>query len=422
MKNKGLIIVLLLAGTVAVLPVYSGGARQGQAGSSGTTAELRFPWWEIEANFKIMQDNINNFQATHPNVKIILEQTPYNEFFQKLPVQVASGTQPEIMILGSGMVQRYAEMGALTSLNSYVKSDVTGRIYDAHRVMATYKDSLYALPLTLTTVAVFYNKTMARAAGVNPPTDINNAWTMEQIFDAAAKMQKAANAPYGIYIGSREFWYLPFFLSNGVQVLNKDNTGPAINTPKAVEVLTFLRKQVEAEVLASPSDSSSSDLFPAGLMPMRTDGHWLIAEFNEKIKDFDYGVTYLPQSQNQKSVAIGGDFMAVSAATPYKQEAADFISYITSGDVNAAYIKAKTYLSPDKNAVISYDHHADLMELFKKQAVESSAEFTLQRALPVWDKFLPILNSEIFSVLDGVKQPQEALKVIEDRINQAFKE
>jgi ABC-type glycerol-3-phosphate transport system substrate-binding protein len=245
---------------------------------------------------------------------------------------------------------------------------------------------------------------------------------MEQIFDAAAKMQKAAKAPYGIYPGNREFWYLPFFYAGGVSVLNRDNTASAINTPKAVEVLTFLRKQVAAGVLASPSDPSNSDLFPAGLMPMRTDGHWLIADFNEKIKDFDYGVTYLPQTAGQKSVAIGGDFIAVSSATPYKQEASDFISYITSGDVNAAYIKGKTYLSPDKNAVVTYDHHADLMEQFKIQAANSSTEFTLQRALVQWDKFLPVLNSEIFSVLDGVKSPQDALKVIEDRINQSFRE
>jgi multiple sugar transport system substrate-binding protein len=408
-------------GILILFPVYSGGAKDSKDGS-GKTVELRFPWWEIEANFRLMQENINRFQKEHPNVKIVLEQTPYNEFFQKLPIQVASKTQPEIMILGSGMVQRYAEMGALAALNTHVGNDVTGRLYDPHRVMATYKGSLYALPLTLTTVAVFYNKSMAQAAGVNPPSDINNPWTMEQLFDAAAKMQKAAKAPYGIYIGNREFWYLPFFLANGVSILTKDNTASAINSPNAVEVLSFLRKQVEAGVLASPSDSSNNDLFPAGLMPMRTDGHWLIADFNEKIKDFDYGVTFLPQSASQKSVAIGGDFMAVSSATPHIQEAADFISYITSGDVNAAFIRAKTYLSPDRNAVVSYDHHADLMELFKKQAANSSAEFTLQRALPVWDKFLPVLNSEIFSVLDGVKSPQEALRVIESRINQAFKE
>jgi multiple sugar transport system substrate-binding protein len=418
MLNLFVFALLCFALTVSVF----GGAKQDQQGGGGQTAELRFPWWEIEANFNLMQANIDNFQKDHPNVKISLEQTPYNEFFQKLPVQVASKTQPEILILGSGMVQRYAEMGALASLDAYVKGDVTGRIYDAHKVMATYNGSLYALPLTLTTVAVLYNKPMAQAAGVNPPSDINSAWTLEQLMDAAGKMQKAANMPYGIHPGNREFWYLPLLLSKGVAVLNSGNTAPAINTPEAAAALAYLRGQVEAGVLASPSDPTAGDLFAAGKLPMIIQGHWLIADYNEKVKDFDYGVTYLPQTGANKTVAIGGDFMAVSGATPYKQEAADFVSYITSGPVNAAYIKAKTYLSPDRNANVVYDHHADLMELYKQQAANSSAAFTLQRALPVWDKFLPVLNSEIFSVLDGVKQPQDALKTIEDRISQAFRE
>jgi hypothetical protein len=49
-------------GMVVSLPVYSGGRRA--SGAARKTAELRFPRWEIEENFRIMQENINNFQAS----------------------------------------------------------------------------------------------------------------------------------------------------------------------------------------------------------------------------------------------------------------------------------------------------------------------------------------------------------------------
>jgi hypothetical protein len=57
--------------------------------------------------------------------------------------------------------------------------------------------------------------------------------------DAAAKMQKAANTPYGIYPGNRKFWYLPLLLSKGVTVLNSGNTAqpiPALRRPRSMSL------------------------------------------------------------------------------------------------------------------------------------------------------------------------------------------
>lgn len=382
--------------------------------------ELRFLWWETPQRVESIQRLIDEYEKTHPNVKITLESIPWDEYWQKLPVMIAGGRAPDIMFMVSGNVQRYAEMNALLDLREpFVSQEVIDEMYPPHRQMVTYEGKITAMPFTLTTVTPFYNKDHAAAAGIEPPTTPEEAWTWEEFKSAAAKMKQAAGTPYGVNLGTRDFWLLPYIYQNGGAVLNEDRTASAINSPEAEEALTFLQDLVVSGIAASPVDQTAGDLFTAGLLPMNIGGHWDMARFDTTITDFDYGVTFFPQ-RKEAGPGLGGDFIAVYSRTPYPAEAADFVVWLTSAEANAQYIAENYYLSPRQGAKVAYASRQAEMDLAQKQAEMASVRLTVDRAIPAWDKFLQVMQSEFHMVMIGDKSAADGLKAIETAINKAL--
>jgi ABC-type glycerol-3-phosphate transport system substrate-binding protein len=388
--------------------------------AAAAPAELRFLWWESPQRVESIQRLIDEYEKAHPDVSIKLESIPWDEYWQKLPILIAAGRAPDIMFMVSGNVQRYAEMNALLDLREpYVSQEVIDEMYEPHRAMVTYQGKISALPFTLTTVTPFYNKDHAAKAGIEPPMTPENAWTWEEFKLAAAKMKQAAGSPYGVGLGTRDFWLLPFIYQNGGAVLNEARTGSAINSPESEEALAFLQELVTEGIAASPVDQSVGDLFPAGLMPMSFGGHWDMARFETVITDFDYGVTFFPQRKTS-GVGLGGDFLAVYSKTPYPKEAAEFVAWLTSAEANGQYIAENYYLSPRQGAKVTYPSRQEEMNLAQKQAELASVRLTADRAIPAWDKFLQVIHSEFQMVMIGDKKPADGLKAIESAINKAL--
>lgn len=388
-------------------------------GAAAQEVNLRFTWWEGQ-RADVMQRYIDMYQEQNPHVNITLEIVPFEQYWQTLPVHIAGGRAPDIMFMISGNVQRYASMGALLDLGAYMTADEIAQLYDPHVAMISYGDEIAALPFTLTTLSLFYNKEHAAAAGIEPPQTLDEAWTWEEFETAAERMKTVAGTPYGVNLGTRDFWLLPYIFQNGGTVLNAEMNGSGINTPEAAEALEFLRRLVTSGIASTPADPMAGDLFTSGLMPLNVGGHWDMARYERAINDFDYGMTFVPR-QKQHAVGLGGDFIAVYSQTNHPQEAADFVRWLTSGEANIQYNAENYYLPPRRDAEIEYSARQREMELAMQQASIASEELTMQRAIPEWGEFLQVLETEMQLAMMGEKSVADALTTIERRINSSFR-
>lgn len=109
-----LFVSLLVLGT----PIYSDD-------TSDEVIELYYFTWATGANYNyIQEDLIEPFEALHPNIKIHHEAVPGGEFWDKLPVLIASGQAPDLIHMSVGYIFDYARKGLLENLQPYFDRDL----------------------------------------------------------------------------------------------------------------------------------------------------------------------------------------------------------------------------------------------------------------------------------------------------------
>ena len=79
---------------------------------------LRFRYWGDVKEIEIIQDVIRRFEAAHPGVHVSAERAPAgNAYVQKVLVEFAGGTPPDVLFVETNIFVTLAQKGGLLPLN-----------------------------------------------------------------------------------------------------------------------------------------------------------------------------------------------------------------------------------------------------------------------------------------------------------------
>src|SRR6202140_2739827 len=160
--------------------------------NSGTTQVL---FWTSHTppdtdSMKHMVDAFNK-QSTTSCVKMVA--VPGSETdITKLTTAVRGGTGPDVYELDRFTVAERAAAGALTDLSPFGAASESANYLDFAWQEALFKGKPYALPFDTDARALFYNKDLLQAAGVDPTTPAisKGAPTIDMIRTMANKLNK----------------------------------------------------------------------------------------------------------------------------------------------------------------------------------------------------------------------------------------
>jgi len=127
----------------------------------------------------------------------------------KLDTGFAGSTPPDVMELGNTLVAKYAAAGALENLSGKKSSfDNSGTWLQSLTDSCTVSGKLYCVPYYAGSRAIIYRKDFFAAAGVQPPTSMDDLLTVGQKLMAAHSSDPNFSALY--FPG--KYWYaaLPF--------------------------------------------------------------------------------------------------------------------------------------------------------------------------------------------------------------------
>lgn len=82
-------------------------------------------------------------------------------------------------------------------------------------------DKLSVLPQQFTITNVFYNKDAFEAAGIECPT-VDDRWTMDEVYEAAKKLQDSGAVKYGMAMDASRARYDNLMYMNGGSLVEKD--------------------------------------------------------------------------------------------------------------------------------------------------------------------------------------------------------
>jgi multiple sugar transport system substrate-binding protein len=248
---------------------------------------------------------------------------------------IAAGTAPDVFMLGDGDVRWYEDKGALANLTPYMKKDhfSTSQYIKGTLVIGTSHNKIYALPKDYSTIAVYYNKDMFKAAGVPFP---KTGWTLNQFRADAVKLTRNGN--YGASLAGD--WVRevdPFVKELGGHLDNANGTKTvgfmdSAATVNAVQwwVDLFLKQKVSPTPAAAKS-LGVGDLFASQKAAMNVTGVWpsLGSSGYPKTLNFHWGVAPFPSGPKANHVnTICWAGFAMSNTSKHKPQGWGLIKYM----------------------------------------------------------------------------------------------
>ena len=168
----------------------------------GSTAfaavELEMNYWMSEQETGIMAA-VDAFNASQDEIHVNASTVPWGQYWDKLVTGLPAGSAPDIFSINALNVRDYARNGYLLDITDLFES---GRVdvekfapsaVETHTVDGT----LWGIPKDYDSIAVFYNKDMFDAAGVEYPAD---DWTWDQFIETAKALTDADNGIYGVAV------------------------------------------------------------------------------------------------------------------------------------------------------------------------------------------------------------------------------
>lgn len=394
----------LLASTVAAVALGVGAAAAGE-----------IVWWTPNWSQERAEVMAKKFMEANPDITVKMEITVSDGLPTRIQTALRSGSPPDVIEAQHGWVVPYAQSGLLTPLDDVMAALGKDDFVPASLQYDTWDGHIWGIPYRIETHAVFYNKGMYEAAGLDPDKPPQ---TWAELVDVATKLSH--DDQYGFAItgggefGNTIFRSLPFIWMNGGAIISDDGTEVLVNSPETVEAVTFytdfLKKGLSPPSTLQNDGTANRRLFIAGTVATYQSGQFDVNSIRQENPDIDIGVMMIPHPEGKETAAIlGGWSFIVPKDAPNVADAKKFIEFMGQAD-NMGYF---TDTFPARTSAMSMERFQDpILTVFKEMLPHG-------RTLPQNKNWIPITQAYfngVQSILLGDATPQEAMDLAAEEI------
>ncbi|MFE5035946.1 extracellular solute-binding protein [Streptomyces sp. NPDC056683] len=395
--------VLALA-TAALLPLTACGGGSGSSGSS-SSAGGTYTFWDPYPQFDASSDWGKRVAACGTTAGVKLKRTAYDttDLGNKALLAAQQGNAPDVMLVDNPVVSTLVEAGILnkTSDLGLDTASIQKNIIGA----GTIDGAAYGVPIGANTLALYYNKKVLAAAGVDPASVKD--WAS---LTAALKKVKAAGKKgitfSAINTEEGSFQFLPWFWGAGGELTKLDSAA-------GVAAVSLWKQWVDAgyapkDVLQNTQTTSWQE-FATGDYAFSENGTWQLG--NAGKAGFGYGVINIPaQNGGSAPVPTGGEFVTVPVQkdTSRYDVSKKIVGCLTSDSSLLATDTTLMYVAPA--SAVQTQQVAKNAELKPWVAAVAAARGRTSGGLGTrYPTISQPLWTAVQATLSGGKSPQDAL-------------
>ncbi len=273
-----------------------------------------------------------NTKLAAKNIKAVYEPGVNQGYFEKIQTELAGGSAPDIFWVGGANTADFVATGKIADIKPFIDSDKEFNLGDFYpNVMAelTREGKIYGLPRDISTMAVYYNADLFKAAGLKTPAELSKEgkWDWAALTESATKLTDAKTKQYGVSWGN---WWGPngwFMFSAGSNFYNADKTGCGLDNPATVDGANAALNLLK---LAPEGDADGEALFVGGKVGMLWSGRWSTPGFRAGAK-FNWDVAEMPKGKNPSTWLFWGPYLVNN--NPQAKASWEVLKVLTSAEV-----------------------------------------------------------------------------------------
>lgn len=295
---------------------------------AGEEAKITYGFWDSSQQPAI-EAQLAAFSEKFPEITVEPQIVPWEDYWTKLQTGVAGGEIFDVFWINSASLPVYASKDALLPIDAIIGGDGVdpGNFPDPLVEMYSYEGVQYGLPRDFDTIALFYNKDLFDAAGVDYPTA---DWTWDDFRAAAEALTDEGSGQWGA--GLQTSWqenYYNFIWQNEGRLLNEDRTMCTVDEPEACEAFDFLTgfytDGLTPSISVQQSNPVADTLFPAGQVAMMTGGSFRAGTYGAAEANLD--VAPMPQGK-KRATAIHGLANVAWSGSEHSGAAMELIKFL----------------------------------------------------------------------------------------------
>ncbi len=405
-KEMALIGVVALA-ALSLTACTTGGNGAGSGdGSTGAASGGTYTWWDPYPQHDAASDWAKRVQSCGTEAGVTIDRTAYDTtaLTNQALLAAQEGTSPDIILLDNPAVSTLADTGMLATMDElgFDTSD-----FDQNLLAAGIVDGkTYGIPIGANTLALFYNKDILDAAGVDPASITDWASMTDALAKVAAAGHKGITFA-GIGTEEGSFQFLPWFWGAGADLKHLDS-------PEAVSALQLLTDWVDKgyapNSVISNSQNTTWEEFLTGDFAFGENGTWQVNSAAEA--GFPTGIVPIPGKDGGIAPApTGGEFIIapVQKDTARYEVTKQIISCMTTPEGLAETATTFAYYIPPTKAgqdALLKDH-PELQPWV--DAVRSAKGRTSDNLGTDYPKISEAMWTAEQESLSGASSPQDAL-------------
>lgn len=376
---------------------------------------LNLALWDEEAR-EIIDNVVSDFEEQHSNVSVNVTYTPWSDYWTKTRTSLAGGKGPDVFWINGHYFYPFAMNGFIKSLQPYIEEEnLDVSVYPETLIdLYSTEGELYGMPHFLDTIALFYNKELFDEQGIDYPDE---TWTWEDIREQGEILTNEEEGIYGYVAQVKpQEGYDNLIHQAGGFVISEDRKKSGYNTPESLKAFKWMEELMEAGI--SPSikqqmETEPKQIFGSGKAAMIPLISVNVPEMYELLGE-NLGVAQLPGDE-EKAAYVHGVSWAINENTEHDELAWELVKALT-GEEGNKYIAESGFSIPayegTEDAWIEELPEVDLNVFIESLDFGFPAPVSKDSA-----KWRDVVEEELQNAFLGSKKIEEALKVIEEEMN-----
>ncbi|HZK06516.1 MAG TPA: sugar ABC transporter substrate-binding protein [Actinomycetaceae bacterium] len=401
--------------------------------TGSTTVTFRL-WDDVVA--PAYEESFDAFMAQNPDIVVEVEKVPWSDYWERLPLDIQSGDMADIYWTNTSNFAKFADNGNLIDITATLGNDHDEWVQSVVDLY-TRNGTLWGVPQIWDSIALYYNRDLVDAAGVDP-TNLKfapgnaeedtlipaaQALTLDEAglnpteagFDPDTRVQYGFNGQLDL-----QAIYLDFLAQTGA-TFQDENDLFAFDSPEGVAAFQYIYDLINTWYVApSAADTNTNgditrDLFLQGNLALFQSGPYNLKTISDNAT-FEWGIAPMVEGPEGRISVVHGVAAVGNAESENLDATIRVLEWLGSADGQHALAAQGVSFPAAVEAQQAFIDHWTALDVDVQVFIDAANGPTA--AAPVgpevnagMNEYTPILQDMLLgtiSVPDAVAQAQEA--------------